>query len=72
MSYEHAPSKIVCDRTWWFDELIFYDLVGYKVDDADSSQRLAVFCEALKTFCLCQYTILSAQLRARTISQSIA
>ena len=54
MSYENAPSEIVCDRTWWFDELIFYDLVGYKVDDADSSQRLAVFCETLKTFCLCQ------------------
>ena len=72
MSCENAPSEIVCNRAWWFDELIYYDFVGYKVNDADSSQRLAVFCEALKTFCLCQHTILSTQLRARTISQSIA
>ena len=57
MSCENAPSKIVCDRTWWFDKLIYYDLAGYIVDDADSSQRLAVFCETLKTFCRCQYAI---------------
>jgi hypothetical protein len=72
MSCENPPSEIVCDGTWWFDELIFYDFVGYKVNDADPSQRLAVFCEALKTFSLCQHTNLSTQLRARTISQSIA
>lgn len=59
MSCENVPSEIVCDRSRRFDELIFYDLVGYKVDDADSSQSLAIFCEALKRFCLCQYTIVS-------------
>jgi len=52
MSCENAPSEIVCDGTGWFDELIFHDLVGYKVDDAHSSQRLAVFREALKTLSL--------------------
>ena len=71
MNCKNAPSEIVGDRTWWFDELIFYDFVGYKVNDADSGQRLAVFCEALKTFCL-KYTILSTQLGEHTISQSIA
>jgi hypothetical protein len=37
---------MVCDRTWRLDELVFNDLVGYKVDDADSCQRLVLFCEA--------------------------
>jgi hypothetical protein len=55
MNCENAPSEIVCDRTWWFDELIFYDLVGYKVDDADSSQLLAVFCETLHILSLSVY-----------------
>ena len=47
-----------------------YDLVGGKVDDADSSQRFAIGCEALRTLCLCQYTILRMQHRARDISRS--
>jgi hypothetical protein len=54
MSCENAPSEMVCDRTWRLDELVFYDLVGYKVNDADSRQRLALFCEALETFHLFQ------------------
>ena len=41
MSCENALSEIVCNWTWWFDELIHYDFVGYEVNDADSSQRLA-------------------------------
>jgi hypothetical protein len=40
---------MVCDGTWWFDELIFYDLVGYKVDDADSENGLSLSDTKLNT-----------------------
>jgi hypothetical protein len=31
------PSNTAAIRTRWFDELMFYNLVGHKTDDADSS-----------------------------------
>jgi hypothetical protein len=46
----NAPSEIVCNRTWWLNELIIYNLVGCIVDDTDPSQRLTLDSDALKTF----------------------
>ena len=40
--FVHVPSEIVSDGTWWLDQLVIYDFACIKVDDADSSQRLAV------------------------------
>ena len=40
--FVNVPSEIVSDGTRWLDKLVIYDFACIKVDDADSSQRLAV------------------------------
>ena len=42
--FVNVPSEIVSDGTWWLDKLVIYDFACIKVDDTDSSQRLAVHC----------------------------
>ena len=68
----YLPSEVISDGTWWFDKLIIFDTACCIVDDADSSQRFAIHCLALRTFFLRQYTIPREQRKERTISQSIA
>jgi hypothetical protein len=66
-----VPSEIVGYRTWWLDELIIHDLACCEVDDADSSQRLAIRGQALRALIWSAHDNMYAT-TTRVISQLIA